>query len=107
MKDVKVSTSRSYDDYFIRALQNPERAAGYIDAILEEKDPEHELLVAAIKDVIDARLLMNNLSEEAKLSWEKLEKMLSASGGAEIYALVNLLDVLGFRVSVTEKHTDS
>jgi DNA-binding phage protein len=107
MKDVKVPTSRSYDEYFINALQNTERAAGYIEAILEEKEPGFELLAAAIKDVIDARLLMNNLSEEAKLSWGKLEKMLSASGGAEIYALVNLLDALGFCFSVTEKPTDS
>ncbi|MFB8790614.1 MAG: hypothetical protein U7123_19080 [Potamolinea sp.] len=50
---------------------------------------------------------MNNRSEEAKLSWEKLEKMLSASGGAEIYGLVALLDALGFSLKVTEKHTDS
>lgn len=107
MKDVKVPTSRSYDDYFINALQNTERAAGYIESILEEKEPEFELLAAAIKDVIDARLKMNNLSKEAKLSWEKLDKMLSTSGGAEIYALVNLLDALGFSLKVTEKSADS
>jgi len=107
MKDVKVPTSRSYDDYFIFALQNPERSAGYIEAILEETDPEPELLAAAIKDVIDARIKMNNLSEEAKLSWEKLNKMLSVSGGAEIYGLVELLDALGFSLKVTEKQADS
>ncbi|WP_238360616.1 hypothetical protein [Iningainema tapete] len=46
---------------------------------------------------------MNNLSEQAKLNWEQLDKMLSHSGGAEIYKLVALLDALGFRVAVNLK----
>ncbi len=96
-------TSDSYREFLIESLKNPEHAAGFIEAILEEKDPEPELLGNALRKVIEARVKMNNLSESAKEHHEKLDKMLSESGGAEIYALVELLDALGFRLAVTLK----
>jgi predicted transcriptional regulator len=72
MKDVKMPTSRSYQDYLISALKNPERAAGNIEVALElqGKDPQPELLRLTLKDVMEAREQMNNLSEEAKLCYE-------------------------------------
>jgi DNA-binding phage protein len=104
MKDVKMPTSRSYQDYLISALKNPERAAGNIEVALElqGKDPQPELLRLTLKDVMEAREQMNNLSEEAKLCYEKLDKILSETGGTEIYTLVELLDALGFRIAVSE-----
>lgn len=103
MKKVKMPTSDSYQDYLVESLKDPEEAAAYIEAILEDEDPEPKLLLSALKDVIDAQLRMNNLSDQAKLNWEQLDKMLSHSGGAEIYRLVALLDALGFRVAVNLK----
>jgi DNA-binding phage protein len=103
MKNVKVPTSDSWQDALIESLKDPQEAAGYIEAILEEKDPEPELLRAALKDVVDSRVQMNNLSEEAKLGYEKLDKMLLETAGAEIYSLVELLDALGFRIVITPK----
>ena len=105
MKDVKMPTSRSYHDYLISALKNPERAAGNIEVALElqGKDPQPELLRLTLKDVMEAREQMNNLSEEAKLCYEKLDKILSETGGTEIYTLVELLDALGFRIAITPK----
>lgn len=103
MKKVKMPTSDSYQDYLVESLKDPEEAAAYIEAILEAENPEPELLSSALKDVIDARLRMNNLSEQVKLNWEKLHEILSNSSGAEIYSLVALLDALGFRVAVNLK----
>lgn len=104
MKDVKMPTSRSYHDYLISALKNPERAARNIEVALElqGKDPQPELLRLTLKDVMEAREQMNNLSEEAKLCYKKLDKILSESGGTEIYSLVELLNALGFRIAVSE-----
>jgi DNA-binding phage protein len=70
---------------------------------LEEKDPEHELLRAALKDVVEARLQLNNLSAEVKQRYEKLDRMLLDTGGAEIYSLVELLDARGFRIAIASK----
>jgi DNA-binding phage protein len=103
MKNVKMPTSDSWLDALIESLRDSQEAAGYIEAILEEKNPEHELLRAALKDMVDARLQMNNLSEEAKLCYEKLDKILSETGGTEIYSLVELLDALGFRIAIAPK----
>jgi DNA-binding phage protein len=52
------------------------------------------------KDVVEARVQMKNLSETAKLRYEKLDKILLETGGAEICSLVELLDVLGFRIMI-------
>lgn len=105
MKELKVPTSRSYHEYLISSLKKPESAASYIEVMLEleEGKPEHELLRAGLKDVVNAYLQMNKLSAEAQLLYEKLDRSLSESGGEEIYTLVALLDALGFQVGVDSK----
>ncbi len=103
MKDVQTPTSRSYHDYLISSLKDPQEAAAYIEIVLEfEQGFEPEILRAVLKDVVDARMKVNNLSEEARLHYEKLDKILLATGGAEIYSLVELLNALGFRIAVSE-----
>jgi DNA-binding phage protein len=52
---------------------------------------------------MEAHEQMNNLSEEAKQSYEKLDKILLETGGSEIYGLVELLDALGFRIAIALK----
>ncbi|MEG4283073.1 transcriptional regulator [Microcoleus sp. A006_D1] len=101
MKEMKMPTSDSYYESLIESLKDAEHAGGYIGAILEEKDPEPALLRNAIRKVIEARIRMNALSESAKEHHEKVDKMLTESGGSEIYSLVELLEALGFRLEVT------
>ena len=101
MKEMKMPTSDSYYESLIESLKDAEHAGGYIGAILEEKDPEPALLRNAIRKVIEARIRMNDLSESAKKYHEKLDKMLTESGGAEIYSLVELLEALGFKLEIT------
>jgi len=108
MKDVKTPTSRSYDDYLISSLKDVEHAAAYIEVMLEldegEEEPSPvELLRSALKDVMDARAQSDNISEEAKQLYEKLDKILLETKGAEIYALVELLDALGYRIAIAPK----
>ena len=103
MKNVKTPTSDSWHNALIESLKNPERAAGYIEAILEEKQPEPELLHSALKDVINAQMLSNNLSEEAKNCYERLEKIILKTHSSEIYTLVELLDALGYRIALVAK----
>ena len=103
MKDVKMPTSDSYHDYLIESLKNAEEAAGYIEIILEEGSDEPLLLRNALYNVVEARAKMNNLSSSAKQHHEKLDKILTESGCAEIYTLIKLLDALGFRVEIAPK----
>ncbi|HBK99916.1 MAG TPA: transcriptional regulator [Microcoleaceae bacterium UBA10368] len=93
--------SDSYREYLIESLKEPEESAGYLEAILEEKDAEPELLRNAIRKVIEARIRMNALSDSAKKYHERLDKMLTASSGSEIYCFVELLEALGFKLGIT------
>ncbi|MEG5039481.1 MULTISPECIES: transcriptional regulator [unclassified Microcoleus] len=106
MKNVKAPTSDSYREYLIESLHEPEKAAGFMGAILEEKDPEPALLRNAIRKVIDAKIRMNALSESAKQHHEKLDKLLTESAGSEIYSLVELLEALGFKLEITVADTE-
>nr|WP_293341675.1 transcriptional regulator [Microcoleus sp. CAWBG58] len=101
MKEMKMPTSDSYYESLIESLKDAEHAGGFIGAILEEKDPEPALLRNAIRNVIEARIRMNALSESAKELHEKLDRMLTESGGSEIYSLVELLEALGFKLEIT------
>jgi DNA-binding phage protein len=87
--------SVSYRESLIARLKNSEYAAGYIEAILEEEDPEPELLKHALQDVAQA------LGEKRHL--EKLERLLSVEGSAEIYQLGLWLNELGLKLSVSVK----
>ena len=103
MKEVKAQRSRSYREYLISSLKDPERAAGYIEVMLEldEEGFEPELLRSALNDVVEARLQMNELSEEAKQRYERLDKMLLETKAAELYSLIEFLDALGFRLAIS------
>ena len=105
MKEVKIPTSDSYREYLIESLKDSEEAAGFIKAILEEENPEPELLRNALRKVIEARCRLNNLSESDKLLHQRLDKILTESGCAEIYAFVELLDALGFKLAIALKYT--
>ena len=101
MNNVKAPTSRSYQELLIASLRNAQEAAGYIEVTLTEASDEPKLLQMVLKDVMDSRLKFHNLSESAQLQWEKLDKMLTASSGSEIYCFVELLEALGFKLGIT------
>ena len=106
MNNVTAPTSDSWLNALIESLQNPAEAAAYLSVALEAESPDSQLLRAEFQDVIDARLRANNLSKPAKVHHEKLDKILSESGAAEIYTLIALLDALGFRLRVILKEDE-
>lgn len=104
MEEVKAPTSRSYREYLLSSLKDPQEAAGYMGSFLElEEGDEPEYLSSVLKDVIEAHAQINPVLEEVKSRYEKLDKMLSETKGAEIYALVELLDAMGFRLAIAPK----
>ncbi|MBD1924858.1 transcriptional regulator [Trichocoleus sp. FACHB-90] len=94
--------SVSYHEDLISRLKDPKYAALYIEAILEEKDPEPELLKKALNNVAEA-LDELNMSPQAKLHQEKLEELLTKPGIYAIYSLGDWLQALGLKLSVTVK----
>jgi DNA-binding phage protein len=106
MKEMKMPSSDSYRESLIESLKDAEHAGDFIGAILEEKDPEPALLRNAIRKVIEARIRMNALSDSAKDHHEKLDQMLTASAGSEIYCFVELLEALGFKLGITVEDSE-
>ena len=92
--------THSYHDYLIKSLQEIEEAAAYIQAILEEKDPESELLLTVLRDVVKAQGKVSIMAEENQQNWEKLEELLKVSGGEEIYRFIGLLKALGLKTEI-------
>lgn len=92
--------STSYQEYLIQSLKEPVEAAAYIEAILEEKNPEPELLQLALGNVAEALGELNLSSEQAKMHKEKLDDLLSKRGIDAIYSLRDWLNTLGLKLSV-------
>jgi probable addiction module antidote protein len=95
--------SASYKDNLMNWLQDPENAAEYINAAIEDGDKAVFLL--ALRQVAQARGGMAEVAEKAHLGRENLYRMLSKRGNPELKSIFNLLHVMGLRLSVSPKVT--
>jgi len=91
--------STAYQPNLIESLRNVGEAEEYLNAALEEDDPE--LFLLALRNVAEAQGGVGQLAEKAKLNRESLYKMLSERGNPELRSLDALLHALGFRLAVT------
>ena len=91
--------SKAYQPALIDNLRNAGEAEEYLNAALEEEDPE--LFLLALRNVAEAQGGVAQLAEKTKLNRESLYKMLSERGNPELRSLDTLLHALGFRLTVT------
>ena len=94
-----MTKSKSYQIDLIEALRDPREAEEYLNAALEEVDPE--LFLLALRNVAEAQGGMAQLADRADLTRESLYRMLSERGNPEFKSLEALLHALGFRLAVT------
>jgi len=95
MESTDPTSSRSFRDYLIESFQDPEDAAEYLTAILEEPDPEPELLASALDDVAAA------LGGEGDRKWVK--DFGASDKSQAVYELAAWLDSCGLQLTVTVK----
>jgi probable addiction module antidote protein len=91
--------SKAYQPDLLESLRDPGEAEEYLNAALEEGDPE--LFLLALRNVAEAQGGVAQLAEKAKLNRESLYKILSERGNPELKSLDALLHALGFRLAVT------
>lgn len=91
--------SRAYQADLIESLRDSVEAEEYLNAALEEDDPE--LFLLALRNVAEAQGGVAQLADKAKLNRESLYRMLSDRGNPEFRSLDALLHALGFRLAVT------
>lgn len=87
-----------YQKDLIEALKDPQEAAAYINAAIEEGDRETFLL--ALRNVAEASGGMKVVAEKAHLNRESLYRTLSRRGNPEIRTLFNLLNGMGLKLAV-------
>jgi len=96
-----MAKSRSYQGSLLEALKDPIEAVEYLNAALEEGEPEVFLL--ALRDVVDSYGGMSKLSASTSLNRENLYRMLSTKGNPELLSLLTVLNAVGFRLAVEPK----
>jgi len=96
MQSVKVT--KSHEEFLIDSLKDPEEAADYLAVVLEEVDPEPDLLPLCLGHVAAA------LGSASDRQWVK---DFSASGKSQaIYELAEWLDSLGLKLTVEERYSE-
>ena len=94
MSDV---TTVRYADGLKVDLADREEAAAYLNAALEDGNPEVFLL--ALRDVAEAKGV-TRIAREAHLNRENIYRMLSPTGNPQLSSLNALLHGIGLRLAV-------
>jgi probable addiction module antidote protein len=92
----------NYETGLKASLADPEEAAAYLNAALEENDQEVFLL--ALRDIAEARGFAR-VAQGASLNRENLYRMLSPSGNPQLSSLKTLLHSIGLRLAVEVETT--
>lgn len=95
--------SKSYQAALLESLQDPEEAAAYLNAALEDDSEDaEELFLLALRNVAEARGVAK-VAAAAALNRESLYRALSAKGNPRLSTFGALLDALGLRLAVEVK----
>jgi probable addiction module antidote protein len=94
---------RNYEETLSQRLQDPEYAAGYLNAVLEDKGSDQkERFLLALRDVAKAHG-MTKLASDTKMAREAMYRALSETGNPEFDTLTSLLDAVGLQLAVETK----
>src|SRR5512136_936711 len=86
-----------YRTGLLEDLVDPEEAAAYLNAALEDGDQQVFLL--ALRDIMDARGI-TQVARDAQLNRENLYRILSPKGNPQLSSLTSLLHGVGLRLAV-------
>lgn len=90
----------SYQEDRNERLKDPEYAAEYIKAALEEDEPK--VFLMALRNVADAQGI-SQLAKKSHLSRENLYTTLSAKGNPRLSSLYAIMNALGLNLTVEPK----
>jgi probable addiction module antidote protein len=89
-----MTRTRSYKDDLLKALTDPVEAREYLNAALEDENPEIFLL--ALRDVVEANTSMSELAKATNRNRESLYKSLSEKGNPQLNSVRSILNHIGF-----------
>jgi probable addiction module antidote protein len=90
--------TESYRKGLLESLRNPDDAAQYLKACLEDEDARVFLL--ALRDVADAHGGIRAPSRDTHVNRENLYRMLSKSGNPSLHSFAAVLNGCGLRLAI-------
>lgn len=96
-KETRRKKSKSYSAFLKKELQDPELAADYLSAAIQDGDLDGFLL--ALRGVADAHGGIGAISKLTRLNRQSMYKMFSEDGNPTVSSLLSILDVLGISIS--------
>jgi probable addiction module antidote protein len=97
--------SKNFNEILLEELRDPELAADYLSAAIEDGSIE-EFLVA-LRNVADAHGGVGVLSDITQLNRQSLYKMLSEDGNPTLESLIAVLKAVGIGVSFTSSEKEA
>jgi probable addiction module antidote protein len=97
---MKSKPSISHDDAIVRELRDdPEFAAEYLKAAIEDAD-EPRVLLIALRHIAEARGGIAKVAKAAGIERESLYRALSARGNPRLSTLVAVTKAIGLKLTV-------
>lgn len=93
-----MTRTRSYKDDFLKALTDPVEAREYLNAALEDENPEVFLL--ALQDVVEANSIMSELARDNNREHPILSEIISEKDNPQLNSVRSLLNQIGFKLAV-------
>ena len=90
-----------YHTEHIQWLKDPENAAGYLNAVIDEDDKDALLL--ALRNIAEAEGGMGAVAEKAHVKRESLYRMLSPRGNPALSNLLSILHGMGLKMKYSRK----
>ena len=87
--------TKSYRAELLKQLIDPKEAAEYLNACLEDSE---EVFLLGLRDVVEARGGMGDLSQQTQLNRENLYRSLSKKGNHKLSSLSSILEAVGIRL---------
>lgn len=87
--------TKKFKDFLLEELEDPKLAAEYLNACMEENDPE--LLLLALKDIAEAMGGMGEIAKKTKISRMTLYRALARGGNPEFQSLFDIFKALQIR----------
>lgn len=93
--------TKPYKDSLLESLKDPEEAAAYLNASLEDaiEEGDNRGFLLALRDVAEAQGI-REMATKSNLNRENMYKMLSAKGNPEFSSLWKLLTSLGLGLKI-------
>lgn len=94
-----MARSKDFRNELIKLLKDPEEAASYFNAILQEsrdcdEEEAQKLILLALKDIADAQGGLGKLAAKTGLGRESLFKTLSVKGNPKLSTLLTVAHAL-------------